>query len=159
MPSIGALLYRLALALFWGPVGPFFVLPYGMWCFPQLVPNYVVSRRFYCNFLCLIYLKVAKCFHKERTGKSLRKKTIVNLLFLYACFGKHLMIFAYLWSGVKAGSHTLPSAQQSLYVRFQRQSQLGWTALEASNPPRLKCSKFIKVKLTFRVESFYFSNF
>lgn len=43
-------------------------------CFPQLVPNCLVSRIFYCNFLCLIYFKVAKCFHKERTVKLFRNE-------------------------------------------------------------------------------------
>lgn len=35
MPSIGALLYRLALALFWGPVGPFFCLALWHVVFPS----------------------------------------------------------------------------------------------------------------------------
>lgn len=75
-------------------------LPYGMRCVPQLVPNYSVSGRFYCNLLCLVYFKVAKGFHKERTVRLPRRKTLGNLLFLCACFGKHLMVFAYSWSRV-----------------------------------------------------------
>lgn len=50
------------------------VLPICTWCFPQLVPNCLVSWIFYCNFLCLIYFKVAKCFHKERTVKLFRNE-------------------------------------------------------------------------------------
>lgn len=53
---------------------PLCVLPICTWCFPQLVPNCLVSWIFYCNFLCLIYFKVAKCFHKERTVKLFRNE-------------------------------------------------------------------------------------
>lgn len=50
------------------------VLPNCTWCFPSLVPNCLVSWIFYCNFLCLIYFKVAKCFHKERAVKLFRNE-------------------------------------------------------------------------------------
>lgn len=70
------------------------VLPVCTWCFPQLVPNCLVSWTFYCNFLCLIYFKVTKCFHKERTVKLCRNeedsKTPASFVF---CFGKCLIIF------------------------------------------------------------------
>lgn len=61
-------------SIFSGTCQPLSVLPICTWCFPQLVPNCLVSWIFYCNFLCLIYFKVAKCFHKERTVKLFRNE-------------------------------------------------------------------------------------
>lgn len=58
---------------FQGPAGSS-ALPICTWCFPQPVPNCLVSWIFYCNFLCLIYFKVAKCFHKEKTVQLFRNE-------------------------------------------------------------------------------------
>ena len=73
------------LSVFQGPARPS-VLPICTWCFPQLLPNCLVSWIFYCNFLCLIYFKVAKCFHKERAVKLFRNEKDIKLPFLLFLF-------------------------------------------------------------------------